>query len=56
MMLYIYVQHDKRGEFQPHMSFKKSERDYAECEIQDLKDHGHRAKFGAKFPASAGRA
>ena len=49
-MTYIWVQYDKTGDFEPHMTFKKSEREEADFEIQDLKDHGHRAKFGPKFP------
>lgn len=49
-MLYIYVQYDKQGDFEPHMTFVNREREEALFEIQDLKDHGHRAKFGKKFP------
>lgn len=49
-MLYVWVQYDKQGDFEPHMTFKKSEREEANFEIQDLKDHGHRAKLGGAFP------
>lgn len=49
-MLYIWVQYDKTGEYEPHMTFVKSEREEADFEIDDLKNHGHRAKYGAKFP------
>lgn len=48
-MLYIWVQHEKTGEFEPHMSFKKAEREDAVFEIDDLKQQDHRAKFGGKF-------
>lgn len=48
-MLYVWVQYEKTGDFEPHMTFKKADRDDALFEIQDLKDHGHRAKLGAKF-------
>jgi hypothetical protein len=49
-MFYIWVRYDRTGDFQPHMTFKKSERECADFEIRDLKDHGHQAKYGEKFP------
>jgi hypothetical protein len=49
-MIYIYVQWDKQGVYEPHITFKNSEKEYAKLEIQDLKDSGHRAKTGPKFP------
>lgn len=49
-MLYIWVQYDKQGNYEPHMTFKKSDKEDADFEIQDLKDHGHRAKYGENFP------
>ena len=49
-MFYVWVQYDKQGKFEPHMSFEKDERSEAKFEIDDLKYSGHRAKFGDKFP------
>jgi hypothetical protein len=48
-MFYIWVQYDKQGEYAPHMTFKKCDKDDALFEIDDLKRQGHRAKFGEKF-------
>ncbi len=50
--IYIWVQHDKKGEFEPHMSFDKTKegKEEAAFEIQDLKDGGHEAKKGDAFP------
>jgi hypothetical protein len=36
---------------EPHMSFPKDQREEAEFEILDLKDHDTKAYFGPSFPA-----
>ena len=36
---------------EPHMSFPEDQREEAEFEILDLKDHGTKAYFGPSFPA-----
>ena len=55
MLLYIWVRYrdpdtDKlEDNWNPHTTFKRSDRDDADFEIQDLRDQGHRAKYGAAF-------
>ena len=50
-MQYIWVDYKEGHGFEPHMTFVKAEREEADFEIQDLKDHGFKAKRGEKFPA-----
>jgi hypothetical protein len=53
---YIWVQYDKEGDFEPHMSFDKTKEGRAEAkyELQDLRDQGHKAKQGDAFPVKEG--
>lgn len=48
-MKYIWVDYKDGHGFVPHMTFKNSEKEEALFEIQDLKDHSYKAKFGEKF-------
>lgn len=49
---YIWVDYNDGHGFQPHMTFPKTAegRSDAKFEIQDLKDHGNKAKNGEPFP------
>ena len=49
-MLYVWADYKDGHGYVPHMSFECEDRDDADFEIEDLKDHGHRAKYGKKFP------
>ena len=46
-MFYIWVKYDT--EYEPHMTFTNEKHEEARFEIEDLKEHGHKAKFGEEF-------
>jgi len=46
-MIYIWINED--GEWCPYMSFEDNEKDEAEFEVEDLKDHGYDAEYGPSF-------
>lgn len=48
-LFYIWADHKDGHGFVPHMTFTRKDREAADFEIQDLKDHGSRAKYGAAF-------
>lgn len=48
MFYYIWV--DYGNGFEPHMTFKKEDKEDAIFELEELKDTGYKAKFGEVFP------
>lgn len=49
-MIFIWVDYRDGGGFEPHITFQEGDMDDALFELQDLRDHGYRAKIGGRFP------